>query len=144
MSWKDRNIVSKKSKKKRVLSLTKEQRVKMWDDEGPYSEACLVFETRILDDEISRIFLKVEVSINPLTFETIKKNRKSFADNKRIQDILEYAEHRFEERGYEATLFSVPYERDMLETANEVLKEVEEAITKMHKFVMNQFDISVN
>lgn len=48
------------------MKLTKKDTDKLWGEEGPYSEARLIVETRILDDRVSRIFLVVEVSINPL------------------------------------------------------------------------------
>jgi len=116
----------------------------MWNDEGPYSEAYMTFETRILDDEISRIFIKVYASINPLTFELIQKNSEQFENDKWILDILEYGELRYEEFGYEAQLFRAPYDHETLEIANQILGEVEEAIIKMHRFVMNYFDINTN
>ena len=133
-----------KFKRKRELVLTEKQRKEIWGEEGPYSEAYLTFETRIIDDEISKIILKVEVSINPLTFELINQNKDVFLDDRRIQAILEYAEFTNDLRGYEACLFSVPYKSDMLKIANDVLKETEEAIIKMHKFVMNYYDINTN
>ncbi len=131
-------------RRKRNLVLTKKQREKMWDEEGPYSEAYMTFETRILDEAISRIFIKVYVSINPLTFELIRKHKEQFENDKRIVDILEYGELQHEEFGYEAQLFQAPYDHETLEIANQILGEVEEAIIKMHKFVMNYFDINTN
>ena len=133
-----------KFKRKRKLFLTPGEREKIWGETGPYSEAYLIFETRILDDEISRIFLEVEVAINPLTFEIVKKHRRQFKNDKRIQDILEYAQYEYDERGYEASLFSAPYEPDLLEVANKVLQEAEESIIRMHKFAMNYFDTNTN
>src|SRR3989344_8967571 len=134
----------KNFKRKRNLVLTEKERQKMWDDEGPYSEAYMTFETRILDEKISRIFIKVYLSINPLTFELIRKNKKQFKNDKRIMDILEYGELRYEELGYEAQLFRAPYDNETLEIANKILGEVEEAVIKMHKFVRDYFDINTN
>lgn len=129
---------------KRKLLLSNEQKGKIWGESGPYSEVYFIIETRILDDTISRVFLKVEVSINPLTFELVKKHKEQFKSDKRIQDILEYAQYRDEAHGYEASLFSVPYDSELLDTANKVLQETEEAIITMHKFVMNHFDVHKN
>lgn len=44
---------------------------KLWGEEGPYSEVKIIKQLRILDDQISRIFIEVEVYVNPFTFETI-------------------------------------------------------------------------
>ena len=55
------------------MKLTQKDKDKLWGDSGPYTEVKLIFETRILDDKVSRIFILVEVYINPLTFEIIKK-----------------------------------------------------------------------
>lgn len=133
-----------KPRYKRKLLLNKEQRKNIWGESGPYSEAYFIIETRILDDTISRVFLEVEVSISPLTFEFIEKHKEQFKDNQRIRNILEYAAYTDEAHGYKASLFSVPYGPDLLETANKVLQETEEAIITMHKFVMNHFDIHTN
>lgn len=130
--------------KKRKLVLSDKQRKEMWNEDGPYSEAYLTFETRILDDEISRIFIKVYTSINLLTFRIVKKHKKQFENNKRVMDILEYGELRHEEYGYEALLFRAPYDHETLEIANKIYGETEEAIIKMHKFVINYFDINMN
>ncbi|KKQ53340.1 hypothetical protein A2865_01965 [Candidatus Woesebacteria bacterium RIFCSPHIGHO2_01_FULL_39_17] len=77
-----RKIWQVKLRRKRNLILTEKEGRKMWNDEGPYSEAYMTFETRILDDEISRIFIKVYASINPLTFELIQKNSEQFENDK--------------------------------------------------------------
>ena len=63
------------------MKLTQKKRDKLWGEDGPYSEAWLIFETRILDDSVSRIFIIVEVHVNPFTYELIKKNRDLFADD---------------------------------------------------------------
>src|SRR3989304_8625945 len=94
-----RKIWQVKLRRKRNLILTEKEGRKMWNDEGPYSEAYMTFETRILDDEISRIFIKVYASINPLTFELIQKNSEQFENDNLIADILEYGELRYEEFG---------------------------------------------
>jgi len=57
------------------MKLTQKQIDQLWGEHGPYSEAKLIIETRILDDRVSRIFIVVEVAINPLTFEIISKIR---------------------------------------------------------------------
>ncbi|MBU0578536.1 hypothetical protein KKE34_01495 [Patescibacteria group bacterium] len=39
-----------------MLKLTQKQRDQLWGLDGPYSEAKLIIETRILDDTVSRVF----------------------------------------------------------------------------------------
>jgi len=67
-----------------MIKITKKQRDMLWGQDGPYSEARIVFETRILDDEISRTFINVEVAINPTTFNICKQNLNKFKENKMI------------------------------------------------------------
>jgi len=45
------------------MKLTKKQRDQLWGESGPYSEAKIITETRILDDEVSRVFVVVEGSV---------------------------------------------------------------------------------
>ena len=122
------------------MILTNEEREKIWGETGPYSEVYFIIETRILDDETSRMFLKVEVTINPFTFEFIQKHKEHFTRNKRILDILQYGRYVDEKQGYHAPLFCVPYDRDMLEIGTKVLNETEIAIKKMHTYIMNNLD----
>ncbi|MBI3290869.1 hypothetical protein HYZ76_01145, partial [Candidatus Falkowbacteria bacterium] len=53
----------------------------LWGETGPYSEAKIVINTRILDDSVSRVMVEVEANINPTTFKIIKKNIGLFADD---------------------------------------------------------------
>src|SRR5258708_7863567 len=71
----------------KLLKLTLKQRDQLWGENGPYSEACLILETRILDDFVSRIFINVEIHINPFTYKIIKKHRKVFIDDPLIQQL---------------------------------------------------------
>ena len=57
------------------MNLTPKRIDKLWGETGPYSQANLVIQTRILDNKISCVFLVVEADINPLTYELIKKHR---------------------------------------------------------------------
>lgn len=129
---------------KRKLLLSKEEKRKIWGKDGPYSEAYFIIETRIQNDDASKIFLEVAATINPLTFELVKKHKEQFADNKRICDILKYAEYTDEAHGYKVSLFSIPYDHTLLEVANQVLEETEDAIKRMHTFTINHFDINAN
>ena len=83
-----------------MKKLSKQDRANLWGESGPYSEVCLTEETRILDDVVSRVFLTVEVKMNPFTFEYVLKNREKFDDNKMIQQLLDCAEYRGSDFGY--------------------------------------------
>ena len=55
------------------MKLTHKLREKLWGEDGPYSEVHLIIETRILDDREARKFVIVELNINPLSFEFLKR-----------------------------------------------------------------------
>lgn len=118
------------------MKLSKKDIEKLWGQDGPYSEARLSIETRILDERVSRIFLIVEVSINPFTFETVRAHRKEFSDDIFIQDFLDHAEYRGLPDGYVACAYQEEYETQKLDEANEHLKECEHAIVRMHKYIL--------
>lgn len=120
------------------MKLTQNQVNKLWGETGPYSQANLTIQTRILDDRISRVFLVVDVEINPLTYELVKKHRIRFTDDEKIQQLLDYAEYRGQHFGYVASAFEVEYKReDTMREAQERLKYATESLIKMHKFVIN-------
>lgn len=119
------------------MKLTKSQKDKLWGEDGPYSQVQLIIETRILDDSISRIFVLVEVHINPLTFEIIKENRDQFKDDKMIQQIIDFSEFRGDEFGYVSCAFQKQHTLKVLKEANHHLEYAEMTIIKMHKFVMD-------
>jgi N-acetylneuraminate synthase/sialic acid synthase len=62
------------------MKLNEKQIDALWGVDGPYSQVHLIVETRILDDRVSRIFVLVEASINPFTFELVQRHRERFAD----------------------------------------------------------------
>ena len=74
------------------MNLTQKQKDRLWGVNGPYSQANLIIQTRILDDKVSRIFLSVEAEINPLTFELLEKHRAQFIDDQKILQLLDCAE----------------------------------------------------
>ncbi len=124
------------------MKLSQKQLDKLWGGDGPYSQASLIFETRILDDKVSRIFLNVEVSVNPLTFEIILQNRAEFKDDPMIQQLLDHADDRGQEFGYVTSAFQEEYTgEDVLFEAKKRLEYAEKTLIKMHKFVMNLLDI---
>lgn len=119
------------------MKLTKKDTDKLWGEEGPYSEAQLIIETRILDDRVSRIFVLVEIHINPFTFEMIHKNRELFANDPLIQQLLDHSEFRGQAFGYVSCAFQEEYtDSEVMEKAKQNLEYCKKTIIKMHKFVM--------
>ena len=124
------------------MKLTQKQIDKLWGETGPYSQANLTIQTRILDDSISRIFLVVEADINPLTYELIKKHRTQFVDDQKILQLLDYAEYRGQEFGYVVSAFEAEYRNEsVMREAQERLKYVIGTLIRMHKFVMDLIGI---
>jgi len=115
----------------------------LWGEKGPYSQANLIKQVRILDDRVSRIFLVVEVDINPTTFEMVKKYRESdeFKNNTIIQQLLDRAEYRGPHFGYVSMAFEAEYtDESALLSADSALKYSQDAIIRMHKFVMGKIN----
>lgn len=119
------------------MKLTPIDHAKLWGEDGPYSEVHLIIETRILDDAVSRIFLVVEVNINPFTYEIIKKHRKLFQNDPLIQEFLDYAEFRGQAFGYVSCAFSDEYQNEeVMKNANEKVEYCKATIIKMHKYIL--------
>ena len=126
-----------------MKQLSQKQLDKLWGEDGPYSEADLSIQTRILDDRVSRIFINVEVKINPFTFELIRKYRDSFKDNLMIQQLLNNAEYRGQSMGYIASAFEDEFtDKKVMEQAYKHLDYARETIILMHEFVMDYLGIS--
>lgn len=127
------------------LGLTKKQQDKIWGETGPYSEARLIFCSRILDDQVSRVFVEVEVAINPLTFEMVKKNRQEFANDPIIQQLLDHSDFRGQKHGYVSSAFSRQYidHSDALE-AERHLQYAKETIIRMHKWLIRNLNKELN
>ncbi len=122
------------------MKLDKKQKDMLWGGNGPYSQARLIKEVRILDDSVSRIFLVVEVSINPTTFEIVKEHRKDaeFADDMAIQQLLDHSDYRGPEFGYVSMAFEMEDDEMRAKfSADTALNYSKRSIIKMHKFVMN-------
>ncbi len=114
---------------------------KLWGCDGPYSEAHLIVETRILDDRVSRIFVIVEVNINPYTYECIRAHRALFKSDEIIQQLLDHSEYRGQPDGYVSMAFSDEYkDSEVMEEAQEVIVRCKDTIIKMHRFVMRQLN----
>jgi len=124
------------------MKLSKQQIFDLWGETGPYSEACIKIQTRILDDNVSRIMIEVEANINPLTFKIIKGTRKAFSDDEPIQLLLDHARYMGKNLGYVVFVFSREYtDESVMKEAEIHLKYVEETIIKMHKYTMDLLGI---
>jgi len=122
--------------------LNKRQQEELWGKTGPYSQAHLIKEVRILDNTVSRVFLIVEVDINPTTFECMYKHRSDpeFVDDEAIQQLLDHSEDRRPFSGYVSMAYEREYSELMVITEAELaLSRVQKTIVKMHQFVMDSF-----
>ncbi|HUD09539.1 MAG TPA: hypothetical protein VMR77_01920 [Patescibacteria group bacterium] len=125
------------------MKLSKRQRDKLWGEAGPYSEAWLTIEKRILDDFVSRVFINVEVHINPFTYEVIKKNRDLFANDEMLQQLLDHSEFQGQSFGYVSCAFQGEYiNENVMKEAKKHLDYAEKTIIKMHKFVLHSLNTS--
>ncbi len=128
-----------------MIQLSKQQKDMLWWENWPYSEAKLTYETRILDDEISRQFISVSVNINPTTYEICKQNVEVFSKNLLVSQLIEHAENNWVHFWYEASAFSKPFtpqtEWQVLEEAKIALEYSKQTIVEMHQFVMQFLDI---
>lgn len=124
------------------MNLTPQQRDQLWGEDLPYSQVRLTTETRILGDRVSRIFAVVEVDINPLTYRMVKRYRDTFANDQRVQDLLDHAEYRGQAHGYISCAFTQELRGpDVWEAARDAARMSEEVLIRMHTFVMERLDI---
>lgn len=127
------------------MKLTQKQRDQLWGESGPYSEVKLSIETRILDDHVSRIFILVEVAINPLTYEIISKNIKQFENDSMIKQLIEYSENRGQSFGFVSMAFIEEYrDESVMQKAQKAVEYSNATIIKMHKFVMDLLGLNEN
>lgn len=125
-----------------MSKLSQTQIDKMWGDDGPYSQANLIVQTRILDDRVSRVFVEVEVEINPLTYEIIKQNIKQFKNDPSITQLIAHSDFRGQDYGYVSSAFSCEYrDESVMKEAKNALDYSKKAIIKMHKYVMDLLGI---
>lgn len=113
---------------------------RLWGVDGPYSEVHVIVETRILDDRVSRVFVAVEVSINPYTYECIQMHRKLFQNDEIIQQLLDHSEFRGQPDGYVSMAFNEEYNEGVMDRATELAGVCKNTIIKMHAFVMLQLN----
>lgn len=118
-------------------NLTQKQMQELWGEDGPYSQAHLIVEERILDDSVSRTFLYVQTFINPFTFRFIKKHKKKFANDPMVNHILNMAEYKGLKDGFVSTVHGDQFvdgkDRD---NAEKILVEARKAVIRMHQFVL--------
>ena len=127
------------------MKLTKQQTQEIWGEDGPYSQVQMIVETRILDDSVSRVFVNVDAQINPLTYKIIKQNVDNFKDDEKILQLFDHAQFHGKSYGYVATAFSEELTGpDVLKRAQFAADRAKDVIIKMHKFVMELFDIKSN
>lgn len=124
------------------MKLTKNQRKKLWGETGPYSEVHLTKETRILDDQVSHIFVSVNVHINPLTFELIKKNRDLFGDDLKIKQLIDRSEYWSLKEGYVSCAFLKEFiDDEVIKEAEVAVEYSKQTIIKIHKFMMELLEL---
>lgn len=112
-----------------MKKLSVEDREMLWNDEGPYSEAKIIINTRILDDSVSRVTIEVEGNINPTTFKIIEKHKDLFANDPIILQLLKTAVYRDKGYGYNISAGVEEYiDEDALERAQEKLEYTKQAI----------------
>lgn len=118
--------------KKRLVSK------ELWGEDGPYSQAQLITEVRILDDRISRSFVIVSININPCTMKLVRKHIDLFKDDELVFGIATNAVYEGPSHGYALYLFEQEYVNEkVVKNAKVVLDHVNGAIIRMHKFVMD-------
>lgn len=120
------------------MNLTSKQIRELWGEEGPYSQAHLIIEERILDNSVSRTFLYVQTFINPFTFRFIKKHKKHFAKDPMVNHILGMAEYKSPQEGFVSTVHGDQWANGKdRESAEKTLTEARWAVIRMHQFVMD-------
>ena len=130
-----------KNNKKATKKLTDINRDSMWGDEGPYSQVNIKEQIRILDDRVSRVFLVVEVEINPFTFEYVKKNREQFANDRAVQELIDHAEYRGE-FGYVTGAGEVESKEEGAREFVRVQADMTvHTLIRMHKFIIDEFGL---
>src|SRR3989338_7748386 len=125
------------------MNISDHDRDMLWGEDGPYSEAKLVLNTRILDDHVSRVMVEVEANINPTTFRIIKKNKQRFVSDPVVTQLLETAKYDGKSYGYHASAGVEEWSNDekVMERAQERLRYLKDAIIRMHEFVMEYFNL---
>lgn len=116
----------------------------LWGEDGPYSEAKLIMNTRILDNRISRVTVEVDGFINPTTFRFVKKHLRHFADDRVVLELLETAKYEGRSYGYHVSLgfeeLASKNDEGVMERAQEKLRMLKDAIVRMHQFMLDHLE----
>ncbi len=124
------------------MKLTKNQREKLWGETGPYSEVYLTRETRILDDSVSRIFVSVNIHVNPLTYELVKQNRDQFGNDPKIQQLIDNSDYWGLAEGYVSCAFLKEFtDEEVLKDAEIAVEYSKETVIKIHKFMLELLEL---
>jgi len=128
-----------------MKNLSLQEQDMFWGETGPYSEAKMILNTRILDDGISRVTVEIDGNINPTTFKIVKKNKKVFAKDPVIIDLLESARYEGTGWGYHVSLGYEELRTDedgekVMDRARNKLQILKDAIIRMHEFVLDYLD----
>lgn len=124
------------------MKLTDKQIFELWGQTGPYSEAEIVIQHRILDDRVSRIFIEVQAKINPTTFKVVKANQAHFSEDIMMQQLLDHAKDMGRDLGYLVNAFTAEYrDESVMREAERRLEYVKETLIKMHQYTMELLDL---
>ena len=127
----------------KIMKLSQTEKEMLWNEEGPYSEAKIVINTRILDESVSRIMVEVEGFINPTTFRIVKKQKKYFLDDPVVLELLSSAKYEGKAYGYHVSAGVEEYtDESVLHRSKDKLEYMKEAIIRMHQFVMRYMEES--
>lgn len=120
------------------MKLTLKQQEDLWSDSGPYSEACIVIQTPVVDAHLASQYIQVIAYINPLTFEIISKNRKFFLHDQLMLDLIDKAKQRSADGGYVWCPYVHEYvDEEVMKHAQMHLSEIEGTLLKMHQFTID-------
>lgn len=121
------------------MKLSHKQQHRLWGENGPYSEARLVFESRIFNDEVAENILLIEVSINPLTWEIIEKSEACFKHDTQVQELIKNSYCLDDDKGYIAMMCFGEFKGDesTLKKAQEYLISIQKALIRMHEYVID-------
>lgn len=116
----------------------------LWNPEGPYSEAKIIMNTRILDDSISRVTVEIDGNINPTTFKVVKKHKKHFKDDAIVLELLENARYEGKGWGYHVSMgfeqMGIGDDEGIMDRAQKKLQLLKDAIIRMHEFMLDYLE----
>lgn len=130
-----------------MIKLSKQQKDKLRNETGPYSEVHIRIEDRLLDNYSSRQFVTVYCNINPLTYEIAQQNIGSFES--RLQWLLMAAQFEWQADGYVVFNFSAQVNYNDINEIIPVLRQAQQAkeqlmhdVIQLHYFAMDLLGIT--